>query len=40
MKEFDPKEVFEEMIKISKERKFVESVDTIIKLNVDPTKGD
>ena len=39
-KSYEPMEVFTEMGKLSKERQFVESVDTIIKLNVDPTKGD
>ena len=27
-------------MEISKERNFIESVETIVKLNVDPTKGD
>lgn len=39
-KQYELAEIFAEMEKLSKQRKFVESVDTIIKLNVDPTKGD
>lgn len=36
-----PEEVFEHMKKVSKQRnKFKESVETIVKLDVDPTKGD
>lgn len=38
--EHDPARVFDYLKEISKERKFVESIETIIKLNVDPTKGD
>ena len=39
-KEHDPKEVFGELMEVSKQRNFVESVEAIVKLNVDPTKGD
>jgi ribosomal protein L1 len=39
-KEFSPEEVFKKVKEFSKDRKFVESVEAIVKLNVDPTKGD
>ena len=39
-KEYSPDEVFNKIKEFSKERKFVESVEAIVKLNVDPTKGD
>lgn len=39
-KEYDPEEVFAELMTVSKERKFLESIDAIIQLNVDPTRGD
>ena len=39
-KEFSVKEVFTQLNQISKERKFPESVELILKLNVDPTQGD
>ena len=32
--------IFEKMNEISKERKFNESVEVIVKLNADPTQGD
>jgi large subunit ribosomal protein L1 len=38
--EFKVDEVFAKLNESSKGRKFVESVEAIIKLNVDPTKGD
>ena len=38
--EFKPEQAFDKLSQISKERKFDESVEAIIKLNVDPTKGD
>ena len=38
--EFDPLEVFKVAREISKERKFKESFEVILKLNVDPTQGD
>lgn len=39
-KEFTVQEVFAHLKKISKERKFREGIELIIKLNVDPTQGD
>lgn len=39
-KEYQPEEVFSKIKEYSKDRKFVESVEAIVKLNVDPTKGD
>lgn len=39
-KEYDANEIFEQAKTVSKERKFVESVELIVKLNVDPTQGD
>ena len=39
-KELAPEKVFDTLGQVSKERKFDESVEAIIKLNVDPTKGD
>ena len=38
--ELSPEQAFEKVKSLSKERNFKESVDAIIKLNVDPTKGD
>ena len=38
--EFSQEEAIQKIKEISKERKFTESIDAIIKLNVDPTKGD
>ena len=38
--EHDPRAAFDYLKEVSKDRKFVESIETIIKLNVDPTKGD
>lgn len=38
--ECDPKAVFEKMDKLSKKRGFDESVEVMVKLGVDPTKGD
>jgi len=39
-KEFDVNEVFAYLKQISKQRKFSESLELILKLNVDPTQGD
>jgi ribosomal protein L1 len=39
-KEWQPEEIFAKIKEYSKDRKFVESVEAIVKLNVDPTKGD
>lgn len=39
-KEFDVNEIFPYLKSISKERKFSESLELILKLNVDPTQGD
>jgi hypothetical protein len=39
-KEYSQEEVFEKIKRASKWRKFPESIDAIVKLNVDPTKGD
>ena len=39
-KEYDPAEVFNKVKEFSKERQFDESVDVVVKLNVDPTRGD
>jgi len=39
-KEFDASEVFTHLKNISKARKFPESIELILKLNVDPTQGD
>lgn len=39
-KEYQPEEVFNKIKEFSKDRKFIESVEAIVKLNVDPTKGD
>lgn len=38
--EFNPDQAFEKMKEVSKERKLRESVEAIIKLSVDPKKGD
>lgn len=38
--EYKIEEVFGKIKEISKERKFDETVDVMVKLNVDPTKGD
>jgi large subunit ribosomal protein L1 len=37
---YQPEEVFTKIDELAKERKFDESVEAIVKLNVDPTKGD
>jgi len=39
-KEYKLAEVFGRIKEVSKERKFDETVDVMVKLNVDPTKGD
>ena len=39
-KEYDAAEIFSVAREISKERKFKESFEVIVKLNVDPTQGD
>lgn len=39
-KEFDAADIFKRAKEISKERKFEESFEVIVKLNVDPTQGD
>jgi ribosomal protein L1 len=39
-KEYQPEEIFKKIKEYSKERKFVETIEAIVKLNVDPTKGD
>jgi large subunit ribosomal protein L1 len=39
-KEFNSNEIIEKVIEVSKERKFNESFELILKLNVDPTQGD
>lgn len=39
-KEFSPEEIFTQLKQISKERQFKESLELILKLNVDPTQGD
>lgn len=39
-KEYQPEEVFTKIKEYSKDRKFIESIEAIVKLNVDPTKGD
>jgi large subunit ribosomal protein L1 len=39
-KEYQPEQVFNMIKEYSKERKFTESIEAIVKLNVDPTKGD
>ena len=39
-KEWQPEEIFSKIKEFSKDRKFIESVEAIVKLNVDPTKGD
>lgn len=38
--EFEAAEIFEKVRELSKERKFEESFELIVKLNVDPTQGD
>ena len=37
---YQPEEIFKKIKEYSKERKFTETMEAIIKLNVDPTKGD
>ncbi len=37
---FKPEEVFAKVKEVSKERKFDESVEIMVKLGVDPTRGD
>ena len=39
-KEMQPQDAFKYIKETSKERKFEESIETIVKLSVDPTKGD
>lgn len=39
-KEYQPEEIFKKVKEFSKERNFTETMEAIIKLNVDPTKGD
>lgn len=39
-KEYSASEIFAQLKQISKERKFAESLELIVKLNVDPTQGD
>lgn len=39
-REYEATEIFEAAKDISKERKFKESFEVIVKLNVDPTQGD
>ena len=39
-KEWQPEEIFTKIKEYSKDRKFIESVEAIVKLNIDPTKGD
>ena len=39
-REYQPEEVFTKIKEYSKDRKFIESIEAIVKLNVDPTKGD
>lgn len=39
-KKFDAAEIFDRAKEMSKERKFEESFEVILKLNVDPTQGD
>lgn len=39
-KEFTVQEIFPKLKQISRERKFSESLELILKLNVDPTQGD
>jgi len=39
-KPYGLEDIFDEMKGRSKERKFNESVELLVKLNVDPTKGD
>jgi len=39
-KVMDPADAFARIEEISKQRKFPESIEAIVKLNVDPTKGD
>jgi ribosomal protein L1 len=38
--QFTPEEVFEKIDEMAKKRNFDESIEAIVKLNVDPTKGD
>lgn len=39
-KDYPPVEAFERVNQVSKKRKFDESVEVMVKLAVDPTKGD
>ena len=39
-KEHKVNEIFEAVRAVSEERKFLEAYELILKLNVDPTKGD
>jgi len=39
-KVYQPEEIFTKIKEYSKDRKFIESIEAIVKLNVDPTKGD
>ena len=39
-KEWQQEEIFTKIKEYSKDRKFIESIEAIVKLNVDPTKGD
>ena len=39
-KEYKTTEIFNRLMEVSKKRKFKESVEVIVKLNVDPTRGD
>ena len=38
--EFSPADIISKVREVSKERKFVESFEVQVKLNVDPTQGD
>ena len=38
--EFSPSDIFNKVREVSKERKFVESFEVQVKLNVDPAQGD
>lgn len=40
LQEFNPQEAIAKAIEISSARKFDESLELILKLNVDPTQGD
>ena len=39
-KEYKTTDIFNRLMEVSKKRKFKESVEVIVKLNVDPTRGD